>query len=94
MTTTNLRGGGENYRQIGTVIISETNCLSNKDLKADSYTENIQPIVLNGEPAKFNNNDALDMGKMSLTYKPAYEVHSNKFSKYGAKFIPINSLNN
>lgn len=94
MTTTNLRGGGENYRQIGNVIISETNCLSNKDLKANSYGDNILSILLNGDLAEFYNNEAFNLGKMSLTDKPAYEVHSNKASEYGAKFNPIESLNN
>ena len=89
MTTTNFRGAVENYRQIGNFIISETSYLPNEVLKAHSHSENILSIVLSGGLTELHNNEAFDLKRMDVTYKPANQVHSNKVGKFGAKCLNI-----
>lgn len=81
-------------RQIGQFKITETFYSPELVLNAHSHEHPVLSIVLDGSLTELYKNKVYEHDPMSIIYKPAQKVHSNKFHDKGARCLNIEFTQN
>ncbi|MFA3783457.1 AraC family transcriptional regulator [Melioribacteraceae bacterium 4301-Me] len=89
MCTDGFNGKIENYWKFQSFAISETVYSPNAVLEPHIHTFPILSVIVEGELTEQIENKEIRLSYSSLIYKPAGEMHSNKFHKEGARCLNI-----
>ncbi len=89
MNFTEFQGSVAYNRQIGQFRISETYYTPELVLNAHSHEHPVLSIVLDGSLTELYKNKVYEHDPMSIIYKPAQKIHSNKFHHRGARCLNI-----
>lgn len=93
MCITGFRGKIEHKWRFNGFEITETSYPPHVSIKAHSHYCSMLSIVLSGSFSEQFKNKKIEMSELGLCYKPAREVHSNKFHNYGARCLTIQLSN-
>ncbi|MHB1689001.1 MAG: helix-turn-helix domain-containing protein [Ignavibacteriaceae bacterium] len=94
MNFTGLQGFIAYNHQIGQFKITETHYSPELVLNAHSHEDPVLSIVLDGSLTELYNNKVYEHNPMSIIYKPAHKIHSNKFHQKGARCLNIEFTQN